>query len=208
MFFAVYCATMSLRPDHNVIAEMLPAGARVLDIGCGEGELIELLKARNINARGIEIDQEKVAHCLQKGLSVMQGDADIDLAHYPDSGFDYAVLTQVLQVTKYPNQILKEVLRIAEHAIVSIPNFGYWENRVQLLLNGRMPVTKKLSYEWYETPNIHFCTIRDFITLCANLDIKIEKKLAIKPNGNVISFNKTATLANLQGELGVFLIGR
>lgn len=208
MIFAVYCAPMNLRPDHNVIAEMLPMDARVLDIGCGEGELIELLKAKNINARGVEIDQEKVAHCLHKGLSVMQGDADIDLAHYPDNGFDYAILTQVLQVTKYPNQILQEVLRIAQHAIVSIPNFGYWENRVQLLLNGRMPVTKKLSYEWYETPNIHFCTIRDFIKLCADLNIKIEKKLAIKPNGRVISFNKTATLANLQGELGVFLIGR
>lgn len=199
---------MNLRPDINIITEMLPQGATVLDIGCGEGELLQILRERNINARGIEIDKEKVAHCLKNGLSVMEGNADIDLAHYPDKGFDFAVLTQVLQVTKYPEKILDEVLRIANKAIVSIPNFGYWKNRTQLLLNGRMPVTKKLSYQWYETPNIHFCTIRDFIILCEDLGIKIEKRLAIKPNGGVISFDKNSTLANLQGELGIFMLSK
>jgi methionine biosynthesis protein MetW len=138
----------------------------------------------------------------------MEGNADMDLAHYPDKGFDYAVLTQVLQVTQHPEKILDEVLRIADKAIVSIPNFGYWQNRTQLLLNGRMPVTKKLSYQWYETPNIHFCTIRDFIILCTDLGIKIEKRLAIKPNGKVISFDKNSMIANLQGELGIFLLGK
>lgn len=199
---------MNLRPDINVISEMLPANANVLDIGCGEGELLQALKAKNINARGIEIDKEKVAKCLQDGLSVMEGNADIDLSHYPDKGFDYAVLTQVLQVTQYPDRILHEVLRIADKAIVSIPNFGYWQNRTQLLLNGRMPVTKKLSYEWYETPNIHFCTIRDFVILCNDLGIKIEKKLAIRPSGKVISFNKSDIVANLTSELGIFLLGK
>ena len=197
---------MNLRPDHNVIADIIPQNATALDIGCGDGEMLELLAAKNVRARGLEIDQIKVSSCLKKGLSVLQGDVDVDLAFYPDKAFDYAILTQVLQVTKHPEKILTEVLRVAKHAVVSIPNFGYWENRVQLLLNGRMPVTKKLSYEWFETPNIHFCTIRDFVILCENLGLKIEKKLAIKPNGGVISFNKSSALANLRGELGVFLI--
>lgn len=199
---------MNLRPDISVITEMLPASARVLDIGCGEGELLTLLTAKNINARGIEIDKEKVATCLKAGLSVMEGNADEDLAHYPDAGFDFAVLTQVLQVTQHPEKILSEVLRIADKAIVSIPNFGYWQNRTQLLFNGRMPVTKKLSYQWYETPNIHFCTIKDFIILCDNLGLKIEKKLAIRPSGKVISFNKSTAIANLTAELGIFLISK
>ena len=199
---------MKLRPDINVITDIIPEGANVLDIGCGEGEMLEALRDKGIKARGIEIDQDKVAKCLKKGLSVMQGDADQDLKHYPDNGFDYAILTQTLQVTKYPNKILSEVLRIAEHAIVSIPNFGYWENRIQLLLNGRMPVTKKLAYQWYETPNIHFCTIRDFVILCNDLGLNIEKRLAIKPSGKVISFQNQGRLANLVGELGVFQLGR
>jgi len=199
---------MTLRPDHNVIADMIPQNASVLDIGCGEGEMLELLAAKNVKARGLEIDHNNVSICLKKGLSVLQGDVDIDLAYYPDQAFDYAILTQVLQVTKFPDKILTDVLRVAKYALVSIPNFGYWANRAQLLLHGRMPVTKKLSYEWYETPNIHFCTIRDFVILCDNLGLKIEKKLAIKPNGRVISFNRVSALANLQGELGVFLISK
>ena len=199
---------MNLRPDINLITEMLPHGASVLDIGCGEGELLKVLKGKEIAARGIELDQEKVSICLKNGLSVMQGDADIDLEHYPDNCFDFAVLTQVLQVTKHPEKILNEVLRIADKAIVSIPNFGYWQNRTQLLFNGRMPVTKKLSYEWYETPNIHFCTIRDFVILCNNLGLKIEKKLAIRPSGKIITFGKSDMLANLSAELGIFLIGK
>jgi methionine biosynthesis protein MetW len=199
---------MNLRPDHNVIADMIPQNATALDIGCGEGEMLTLLAAKNVRARGLEIDHNNVSICLKKGLSVLQGDVDIDLAYYPENAFDYAILTQVLQVTKFPDKILLEVLRVAKYALVSIPNFGYWANRAQLLLNGRMPVTKKLSYEWYETPNIHFCTIRDFVILCENLGLKIEKKLAIKPNGRIISFNKTSAFANLQGELGVFLISK
>lgn len=199
---------MNLRPDHSVIIDMIPEGASVLDVGCGEGELLEALKAKGINARGMELDQEKVSICLRKGLSVMQGDADIDLTHYPDKGFDYVILTQVLQVTKYPNKILEEVLRLTDNAIVSIPNFGYWENRIQLLFNGRMPVTKKLSYQWYETPNIHFCTLRDFVILCNDLGLQTNKSLAIKPSGKIIDFNTPGSVVNLVAELGVFLIGK
>lgn len=201
-----------LRPDHKIIAEMIPQDASVLDVGCGEGEILELLKEKGIKARGIDIEQDKVTACLKKGLSAMQGNADIDLAHYPDKGFDYVILTQVLQVTRYPNKILEEVLRIADRAIVSIPNFGYWENRTQLLLNGRMPVTKKLSYEWYETPNIHFCTIRDFVKLCNDLNIKVEKNLAIEASGKLITFNNKSFVsglkANLLGQLGIFELSK
>jgi methionine biosynthesis protein MetW len=170
---------MTLRSDIQQIVELIPANSRVLDVGCGDGELLQALKSKNCDARGLELDQIKVAQCLRQGLSVMQGDADVDLAHYPDNAFDYAVLTNTLQVTKYPDRILHDSLRLANKLLVSIPNFGYWKNRAQIMFSGRMPVTKKLSYQWYETPNIHFCTIRDFVVLCNNLGIKIEKSLAI-----------------------------
>jgi len=197
-----------MRDDIEQIVKLIPANSRVLDIGCGEGELLAAVKAKGCDARGLELDQLKVAICLQNGLSVMQGDADIDLAHYPDNAFDYAVLTNTLQVTKHPEKILVEMLRIAKYLVVSIPNFGYWKNRWQLVLSGRMPVTKKLSYQWYETPNIHFCTIRDFIILCEGLNIKIEKRLAINPSGKVIHFTGLGGVANIFGEQGVFLLSK
>lgn len=199
---------MAMRDDIEQIVKLIPANSRVLDIGCGEGELLAAVKAKGCDARGLELDQLKVAICLQNGLSVMQGDADIDLAHYPDNAFDYAVLTNTLQVTKHPEKILVEMLRIAKYLVVSIPNFGYWKNRWQLVLSGRMPVTKKLSYQWYETPNIHFCTIRDFIILCEGLNIKIEKRLAINPSGKVIHFTGLGGVANIFGEQGVFLLSK
>jgi methionine biosynthesis protein MetW len=197
-----------MRDDIEQIVKLIPSKSRVLDIGCGEGELLAAVKAKGCDARGLELDQLKVAICLQNGLSVMQGDADIDLAHYPDNAFDYAVLTNTLQVTKHPEKILVEMLRIAKYLVVSIPNFGYWRNRWQLVLSGRMPVTKKLSYQWYETPNIHFCTIRDFIILCEGLNIKIEKRLAINPSGKVIHFTGLGGVANIFGEQGVFLLSK
>lgn len=199
---------MSLRDDIKQIVELVPSGSRVLDIGSGDGELLSELKAKGCDARGLELDQLKVAQALRSGLSVMQGDADIDLAHYPANAFDYVVLTNTLQVTKHPELILKDVLRIADKVLVSIPNFGYWKNRAQLLISGRMPVTKKLSYQWYETPNIHFCTIRDFVILCSDLGIKIEKRLAINSSGNIIHFSGLGGYANLFGEQGIFLLSR
>lgn len=199
---------MTLRNDIKEIANLIPTGARVLDVGSGDGELLSELKAKGCDARGLELDQLKVAQCLQQGLSVMQGDADIDLAHYPANAFDYVVLTNTLQVTKYPHLILKDVLRIADKVLVSIPNFGYWKNRAQLFVSGRMPVTKKLSYQWYETPNIHFCTIRDFVILCGGLNINIEKRLAINSSGKIIHFSGLGGYANLFGEQGIFLLSR
>ena len=200
---------MTTRTDIEVIVSLLPEKAKVLDVGCGEGELLALMRERkNIDARGLEIDQNKVTACVKKGLSVMQGDADQDLAHYPSAAFDFAVLTNTLQVTKYPDKILTEMLRISSNIIVTIPNFGYWQNRLQLLVTGRMPVTKKLSYEWYETPNIHFCTIKDFIILCEKLGIKIQKRLGLNANGKMVEFSGYSTYANLFCEQGIFHLSK
>jgi methionine biosynthesis protein MetW len=200
---------MSNRTDMEVIVNLLPEKAKVLDVGCGEGELMVLMRQRkNIDARGLEIDQTKVTACMQKGLSVMQGDADIDLAHYPSAAFDFAVLTNTLQVTKHPDKILGEMLRISTNIIVTIPNFGYWQNRLQILLGGHMPVTKKLSYEWYETPNIHFCTIKDFVVLCEKLGIKIQKRLGITASGKVLEFGGYGPYANLFCEQGIFHLSK
>ena len=197
------------RRDLKVICDIVQSGAKVLDIGCGNGELLHALKReKNVSGRGLEINQENVTKCLSMGLSVMQGDADTDLEHYPSNSFDYAILTEVLQATKHPDLILREALRIANKVILTVPNFGHWRNRTQLLLGGKMPVTKKLSYEWYETPNIHFCTIRDFGALCRKLGIKIEKSLAITSSNKIISISGTVALANLFGEQGIFLLSR
>src|SRR6202035_5384544 len=153
------------RVDHLLVAEMIEPRSRVLDVGCGDGELLKLLESRGVDGRGIELSREGVNDCVAKGLAVIQGDADIDLADYPDDGFDYVILSQTLQATRHPRRVLEHMLRIGRHAIVSFPNFGHWRIRAQLMFRGAMPITENLAYTWYNTPNIHFCTIRDFVRL-------------------------------------------
>ncbi|MFN9322198.1 MAG: methionine biosynthesis protein MetW [Holosporales bacterium] len=155
-----------LRSDQKLVASLIPSGVRVLDIGCGTGNLLHyLVHTKDIDGRGMEISQDGVNACVAKGLSVVQGDADTDLTDYPDAAFDYVILSQTLQATFAPHDVLKQMLRIGKHCIVSIPNFGYWRVRLNLLLHGRMPVTPHLPHAWYDTPNIHFCTLRDFMEL-------------------------------------------
>ena len=165
-----------VRVDHLLIAKMVEPNSRVLDVGCGDGALLQLLATeRNVDARGIEISQAGVNECVARGLSVIQGDADTDLSGYPDDVFDYVILSQTLQATRRPKVVLENMLRIGRRAIVSFPNFGHWRIRTQLMFKGRMPVTGSLSSPWYETPNIHFCTVRDFVALVDELGARIEK---------------------------------
>lgn len=199
---------MLLRPDLEVITSLIPPSARVVDIGCGEGELLEHLKSsRQIDARGIELSQKNVSACVARGLSVVQGDADTDLSFYPDKSFDYAVMAQALQATDNPRKVLEEMLRIATHAIVSIPNFGHWKNRLYLLLNGRMPVTEQLSFEWYETPNIHFCTLSDFNALCTEIGCRTERKMALDGEGKPLALGAFSGLENLLAAQGLYVLG-
>lgn len=165
----------ALRPDLAVIAANVAPGSRVLDVGCGDGALLAALRdERHVDARGLELDPHNVAECVARGLSVMQGDADSDLADYPDAAFDYAILSQTLQTTKRPDLVLDELLRVGRKAFVSFPNFAHWRVRASLLWHGRMPVTRLLPVAWYETPNIHHVTVRDFRELVATKGLKVE----------------------------------
>ena len=198
-----------LRPDLQAIADMVEPNSSLLDVGCGEGELLAWLQAKKaVSGRGIELSQAGVNRSIAKGLSVIQGDADMDLQYYPDQAYDYAVLGQTLQTLKNPKDILEQLVRIARHAIVSVPNFGHWKNRLYITFTGRMPVTKTLSYQWYDTPNIHFCTITDFVNLCDELGFTIEKRLYVNHQGVPTIFNNKDIFANLLGEQGIFMIRR
>jgi methionine biosynthesis protein MetW len=201
--------TNASRLDLVVVANMVEPGSRVLDIGCGDGELLQLLtETRNVDGRGIEISRDGVNECVAKGLAVIQGDADTDLADYPDNTFDYVILSQTLQATRRPRWVLEQLLRIGRHAIVSFPNFGHWRIRGQLLWYGRMPITKNLPVSWYDTPNIHFCTIRDFVELTRDMDAKIERAVAFGPSGGRVRFDAPWWFWNLFGEQAVFLMSR
>ncbi|POF32785.1 methionine biosynthesis protein MetW [Roseibium marinum] len=198
-----------IRGDHKVVASLVPQGARVLDIGSEDGALLDLLtRDRQVDGRGIELSQEGVNRCVARGLSVIQGDADTDLSDYPDRAFDVAILSQTLQATRAPKQVMSELLRIGKEVIVSIPNFAHWRNRAQLLFRGSMPVTKYLPYEWYDTPNIHFCSLRDFVALCHELDADVEKAVALSGKGNKIPINAPWWVWNIVAEQAVFLLKR
>src|SRR5688572_11770969 len=170
----------SARVDLLSVASMVTPGARVLDVGCGDGELLRLLgETRGVDGRGIELSREGVNRCVAKGLAVIQGDADTDLGDYPDDAFDYVILSQTLQATRRPREVLEHMLRIGQHAIVSFPNFGHWSIRLGLLFGGRMPRTQNLPNTWYDTQNIHFCTIKDFRDLCTLVGARMERAVAL-----------------------------
>lgn len=198
-----------LRPDLRAIADMIEPSSTLLDVGCGEGDLLAWLQQeKQVSGRGIELSQSGVNSCISRGLSVIQGDADIDLAYYPDNAYDYVVLSQTLQTLRQPKEVLQHLVRIARHAVVSVPNFGHWKNRLYLACTGRMPVTRSLSYQWYDTPNIHFCTITDFMRLCESLDLKIEKSLYVTETGASSSVRNNTILANFFGQQGIFMVTR
>ncbi|WP_412058756.1 methionine biosynthesis protein MetW [Bartonella sp. DGB2] len=202
-------AINSARVDFQLISRFVAPKSRVLDVGCGDGALLMLLqKERNVDGRGVEISQKGVDQCLKKGLAVIQGDADRDLIYYPDQGFDYVILSQTLQATRNPKQVLDHLLRIGTRAIISIPNFGYWRVRASLMFGGRMPMTKELPYHWYDTPNIHFCTIKDFIHLVGVAGAHIEKAVALQRNGQALSWNLPYWAWNLFGQQAVFVLRR
>ncbi len=197
------------RSDFLVIAEMVEPGARVIDIGCGDGELLQLLAdTRQVNGRGVELSREGVNNCVKRGFSAVQGDADSDLVNYPDDAFDYAILSQTLQATHRPKHVLEQLLRIGRRVIVSFPNFGYWAIRMQLLLRGRMPMTRMLYHQWYETPNIHYCTIKDFVALCARVDAQVEKAVSLNAYGKRLAISLPFAMQNLLGEQAIFLLSR
>lgn len=197
------------RVDLLLVADMIEKGARVLDVGCGDGALLKtLIENRGVDARGIELSQAGVNSCVAQGLSVIQGDADTDLAAYPDDSFDYAVLSQTLQATRNPRVVLEHLLRIGRRAIVSFPNFGHWRVRTSLLFGGRMPVTENLTYAWYETPNIHFCTIRDFVDLCDAVGAQIEDGVALNGAGDKVGLKLPWAVWNLFGEQAIFVLSR
>jgi methionine biosynthesis protein MetW len=199
--------TRELRPDHAVIASLIGEGARVLDVGCGDGTLLGWLRDhKRVDGRGIEIDQQQVYRAIAGGIPVIQGDVSNDLPYYPDQSYDYVILSQALQAMEDPVAVLNELVRIGKQAIVSVPNFGHWKNRVYLALFGKMPVTKTLSYQWYDTPNIHFCTITDFVILAEKLGIDIKARIVVDAAGGKAKFSGHGWFANLFGQQGVFLL--
>jgi methionine biosynthesis protein MetW len=202
-------ASADVRVDLALLADWVERGSRVLDVGCGEGELLELLQgSRGVDGRGIELSQAGVNTAVARGLAVIQGDADSDLFQYPDRSFDYVILSQTIQATRQPRVVLEELLRIGRKVIVSFPNFGHFDVRLTLLFRGRMPVSRRLPYQWYDTPNIHFCTIRDFVALCDEIGATVERAVALDAGGKKLGFNAPWWVWNVIGAQGMFLLSR
>ena len=196
-----------MKSEYKIISDIITKNTRVLDVGCNDGSLMEFLKKeKNVDIRGIEISKEKVQTCISKGLTVIEGDAEFDLKQFPDNSFDYVVLGQTLQAFINPEVVIKELLRVGNKAIVTIPNFGHWRVRLNLLVQGTMPVTKTLPNEWYNTPNIHMCTIKDFFIFSQKIDFKIFKSLALMNRKVSTINNSNLFFKNLFSELGIFLI--
>jgi len=198
-----------MKQEFKIISNLINKNTRVLDVGCGDGTLMEYLKnSRKIDIRGIEISKNNVQKCLSKGLTVIEGDAEKDLLQFPDSSFDFVILSQTLQAFLTPEIVIKELLRVGKKAVVTIPNFGFWKVRLHLLLKGTMPITKNLPAEWYNTPNLHMCTLKDFYNFCENRNIKLDQSIALK-NEKISTINKlNLNIKNLSAELGIFLIER
>ena len=205
---SVQYVAKNMRLDLRLIAGMIPPHVRVLDIGCGDGALMAELAAKGVDARGIEIDMQAATEAVSQGLAVIHGDADNDLAFYPDQAFDYVVLSRTLQAVEKPREVLRQMLRIGRHAIVSFPNFGHWEMRLKLLLSGRMPDTETWSRPWYETPNIHPCTILDFFALAELEGYVIEEWLAVDEKGLKAPWRRSVRLANIFGQQALFQLTR
>ena len=199
----------NVRDDLRLMADMIEPKSRVLDIGCGDGALLRLLEdTKDVEGRGLELSQKGVNDCVAKGLAVIQGDADMDLAAYPTDAFDYVILSQTLQATRRPKAVLEHLLRIGRRAIVSFPNFGHWRVRWFVAWQGRMPVTDTLPYSWYDTPNIHHCTVRDFLALAAEMGATVERGVVIDRAGRLMRENTPAWIWNIWGDQAVFLLRR
>jgi len=196
-----------MKKEFKVISELIENKSKALDVGCGDGELIKyLIENKTKHIRGLEISKESVQNCLSKGLSVIEGNAENDLMQFPNHSFDYVILSQTLQAFLNPDKVIKELLRVGKKAIVTIPNFGHWKVRIKLLINGTMPLTKNLPYEWHNTPNLHMCTIKDFFVFCEKRNIKIFRSLALNQD-KISEINiKNLNYKNLMSDLGIFLI--